>query len=112
MLFWLLWSFCTLLFLLPASGLPAINIWDKAMHAGVFALLMILALPAYKKNRAAEEIAMLLIAYGLAIEVVQHFIPTRSFSLLDVLADAIGVSCILIGAYFIKQKKSKKRIRP
>ena len=32
-----------------------------------------------------------LLTYGIAIEVMQYFTPTRSFSLLDILADFAGI---------------------
>ena len=87
--FWLFWCTSTAVMLLPAQQLPAINIWDKAEHAGTFFVLMLLAWLAYRQP--LQRLACLLIAYGIAIECIQFFIPSRSFSVLDIVADTTGV---------------------
>mgnify|MGYP000861602699 CR=1 FL=1 len=89
--FWLVWCIATTLMLLPAKDLPQVNIWDKAEHAGTFFALMTLAWLSYRKNFAAWQLAALLISYGIAIECIQFFIPSRSFSVLDMVADTTGV---------------------
>ena len=71
--FWLFWCTSTAVMLLPAQQLPAINIWDKA------------------DRQPLQRLACLLIAYGIAIECIQFFIPSRSFSVLDIVADTTGV---------------------
>lgn len=40
------------------------------------------------------------IVYSFITEMVQHFIPGRSFSLLDIVANMTGVVIVLIGVYF------------
>lgn len=94
--FWLLWTIATALMLLPASELPTVNIWDKAEHAMTFAALMALVWPAYQHRFAAQILALYLVGYGIAIECIQHFIPSRSFSVLDMVADSIGVAVIFL----------------
>lgn len=89
--FWLVWCAATVLMLLPAKDLPHVNIWDKAEHAGTFFMLMTLAVLGYFKKYSLHRLALLLIAYGIAIECIQFFIPSRSFSVLDMVADSIGV---------------------
>ena len=89
--FWCLWCASTILMLLPAKDLPQVNIWDKAEHAGTFFVLMTLAVLGYYKKHSPQRLALLLIAYGVAIECIQFFIPSRSFSVLDMVADASGV---------------------
>ena len=89
--FWLVWCAATTLMLLPAQDLPQINIWDKAEHAGTFFSLMALAALAYYQKYSPQRLALLLIAYGIAIECIQFFIPSRSFSVLDIVADTTGV---------------------
>lgn len=87
--FWLTWCTATVLMLLPADNLPQVNIWDKAEHSGTFFILMVLAWLGYR--RPLQRLAILLIVYGIAIECIQFFIPSRSFSVLDMVADATGV---------------------
>ena len=66
------------------------NIWDKANHFTAFFTLYILLSFAYK-NFGVLSKALWLIAFGLQIEIVQSFIDGRYFSLLDIVADGVGV---------------------
>ena len=73
------------------------SVWDKANHAlAFFALYGALALGF--GLRFPLEFALLL-AFGAQIEIVQSFIPNRDFSLLDVVADYVG---IIAGFLFVK----------
>lgn len=89
--FWLVWCAATAVMLLPAQNLPQVNIWDKAEHAGTFFALMALAWLSYRYKYSAQRLALLLIAYGIVIECIQFFIPSRSFSVLDIVANTVGV---------------------
>ena len=95
--FWFCWLTCTALFLLPAADLPDVNIWDKAAHAGAFAMLMLLAWQAWQRQPVLL-LGVALALYGFTIECLQHFIPGRSFSLLDAVADTVGLIPILLWA--------------
>jgi len=64
--------------------------WDKANHFVAFLTLYVLLTLAYKNLNILQKIA-LLVAFGLQIEIVQSFIDGRYFSLLDVLADSVGI---------------------
>ncbi|MEZ5435123.1 MAG: VanZ family protein [Pseudomonadales bacterium] len=77
--------------LLPTSSLPTVNIWDKAEHAGTFATLMTLAWLAYQHRFSHHILVLSLVLYGVTTECIQHFIPSRSFSVLDMVADTVGV---------------------
>jgi len=79
------------------------SVWDKANHFVAFFTLYILLTLAYKKLSLKVKVG-LLVLFGMQIELVQSFIPERYFSLLDVVADSIG---ILIGVVaFRLYKKS------
>ena len=82
------------------------GIWDKANHFTAFFVLYVLLSFAYNNLTSVQKF-LLLIAYGLQIEIVQSFIDGRYFSLLDVVADSIG---ILLGALFVALLKKKFRI--
>jgi len=77
------------------------SVWDKANHFIAFFTLYILLSLAYKKLSLNTK-AGLLVLFGIQIEFVQSFIPQRYFSLLDVVADSIG---ILIGIVAYKLYK-------
>lgn len=89
--FWCVWCAATAVMLLPAQHLPVVNIWDKAEHAGTFFTLMLLAWLGYRHRYLSQHLALLLAAYGIAIECIQFFIPSRSFSALDIVANTVGL---------------------
>ena len=66
------------------------SIWDKANHFVAFFTLYILLNFAFKKLSLLLKV-ILLVAFGLQIEIVQSFIDGRFFSLFDVLADSVGI---------------------
>ncbi len=74
------------------------SIWDKLKHSFAFFVLYILFSFAYPKLNIKIKV-LSLIGYGVLIEIVQYFIPTREFSLEDIFADSIG---IISGVIFIK----------
>jgi len=72
-------------------SIPAIdNSWDKANHFVAFFVLYILLYSGFKIFTTLGKVSLLLI-FALQIEIVQYFIPNRYFSLLDILADGIGI---------------------
>jgi len=81
------------------------SIWDKANHFSAFFVLYILLSFAFKELSIRNKF-FLLLAFGVQIEIVQSFIDGRYFSLLDVLADTIGI-VLGIGALFLIKKKSE-----
>lgn len=80
---------------------------DKAVHALLYAGLSLLA-AADLKNASARHPAQrlvlgafaLTIAYGLLIEVIQYFVPHRSFEFADMLANAAGAAAALLPYYW------------
>ena len=72
------------------------NSWDKLNHFFAFFVLYILLSFAYKRLELRSKVFLLLL-FGMQIEVVQHFIEGRYFSLIDVVADGVG---ILLGVLF------------
>lgn len=112
----------TVLFTLPGTDFPKEDwldkIWfDKWVHIGIFILLVVLWCLAWKSlkqnritsanlKRAFWTIAILFIAYGVAIEFIQkYFIPFRSFDVTDMIADSIGS---FIGVIFSIRRYIKK----
>jgi VanZ family protein len=62
---------------------------DKVNHIMAFVCLGMLLCWSYPRLFWVKSL-LLLTGYGLAIEVIQAFLPYREFSLLDLLADAFG----------------------
>ena len=78
------------------------HIWDKANHFTAFMTLYILLSLAYRHLSVLMKIVLLL-AFGMQIEIVQSFIPGRDFSLFDVVADSVGI-VIGIVVYYLYEK--------
>jgi VanZ family protein len=75
----------------PLEAVPFAGISDKVLHAGAFLTLAALVDFSFPTTAFGARKVAPLLAYGLAIEVVQHVLPFRTFSLLDWLADGAGV---------------------
>lgn len=69
---------------------PIQNSWDKANHFIAFLILYTTLSLGYVRLRTPKKV-LLLLAFGVQIEIVQASLPNREFSLLDVFADAVGI---------------------
>lgn len=67
------------------------SINDKVEHGIAFYALALLADFSFPQNGFGRAKMLSLLSYGLAIEIIQYFLPYRSFSLLDLGADAVGL---------------------
>lgn len=84
----------TWLAVMPVAGTPLESVNDKLQHLLAFlllALLLDLSLPGARPAYWAWKLP-LLAGYGLLIECVQYFLPHRSFSLLDLAVDLLGLA--------------------
>ena len=95
--FWACLLGVVVLSLTPVQQLPpqVLNLWDKAQHAGGFAVLTLLGLWAYPQRAVTLLAAMLLaamLALGAGIEVAQSATGWRYGDVLDWVADAVGVA--------------------
>ncbi|NBC48947.1 MAG: VanZ family protein, partial [Gammaproteobacteria bacterium] len=79
---------------LPATEVPGLS-WDKANHLLAFAVMTALAAFGWPTRRSAFSLWVPLLGYGLLIEIIQHVLPTREFSLLDWAADGLGILAAL-----------------
>ena len=66
---------------------------DKVAHAIIFLGLSVLIDLAYRDYQFIFMLAIVLLAYGLIVELLQAFSGYRTFSVLDFIADAVGVAC-------------------
>ena len=91
-----------LLSIAPLSDLGASSLFnDKVLHIIAFLYLAIISiLSKFKIDKI--YLFILLISYGLLIEIAQTFLPYRYFEINDLLADLIGVT-IAFGFFRIKK---------
>jgi len=107
--------FCILLVTYLSTTVREIEIvtnnWDKSNHFFAFFILYYFLYFGYKKKFAINMI--ILLSFAIQVEIVQYFIPGRTFSILDIIADVIGIifGYLIIMIYlFIKIKQKRKII--
>ena len=91
--FWLFLLYCSYLSLTPSPNAELIESFsDKFLHFLGYLLLVGSCNFAYAQNRRLPVKVGLLFCYSLLIECAQHFIPNRSFSVGDLLANLSGLA--------------------
>ena len=80
---------------------PSVNFGDKLLHFSCFLYLTIITWLSRIINKELW-LYVIVLAYGILIEIVQMYIPYRSFEFLDIFADFLG---ILVGSYLINLLK-------
>jgi len=99
---------------IPGADLPSLSIWepDKVMHVFVYAVLTYLTFQWLKRfpafvslNKKAFISVTVCILYGFVIELIQLILPTRSFDMLDELANAIGCLLCITGILVFSSKR-------
>lgn len=84
----------------PADPRPdTIPHLDKLQHAAAFVALTVVAVLAGSGQQLWMRVALPLLGYGLFIEGVQAWLPSRQGDVLDLLADAGG---ILLGLMVVR----------
>ncbi len=90
----------TWLALVPAPPQVVSTGWDKSNHALAFASLAFAGVWAWcPRPRQWGWLAVALLAYGGAIEIVQSMMPPRTGDALDLLADGCGIVLGLLAAW-------------
>lgn len=74
----------------PIPLIDEIN--DKLKHVAAFVALAMMADYSFPASRFGPGKALAVMGYGVLIEVVQHFLPHREASGLDLVADGFGIA--------------------
>lgn len=82
---------------------PPLMNGDKVLHFFAFGALAFLVDFAFPRSRFGAVKIILLILYGLAIEVVQSFLPYRSASAADLLTDIGGICTYALSIPLLKR---------
>ncbi len=93
--------------LLPQAEFP-VDFWnaDKVYHCAAYAWLAVLPMIGFLIRRLAVSAALAMIILGALLEIGQYYIPGRAFSLLDIMANSLGV---LLGIYLGNCLRSRRR---
>ncbi len=93
--------------LMPAPAVPVSTSWDKLDHWFAFFTLALLAEQAFPQQPFWRRIAPGVLIYGAGIEVAQSFTSDRDASVMDLLADGIGIA-----AYGVVRQLAAMLVRP
>lgn len=109
------WGLLTVLLLAPhpagVVGLQRIPVFpwgDVGIHFTAFTLLSLLAHGAQWPRRLAWRLVVVLLAYGIATESLQAFVPPRTVELLDYIENILGVLAGS-GVYWVVQLAAEPR---
>lgn len=90
---------------MPSDPQPAtLPQLDKLQHAVAFAALTVVAVLASSGYQPWRRVALPLLGYGLFIEGVQAWLPSRHGDVLDVLADTGGILLGLIVVRWLRRR--------
>jgi VanZ family protein len=101
------WLAITALALMPAPSVPVSTLWDKTDHLLAFSVLTLLGRISF--TLAPARLGLALLAYGAAIELIQSALPTRAGSLLDLVADALGIA-LAFGLIALWQARAPRNV--
>lgn len=102
---------------LPQERMIKVEIWnfDKIEHLveySFYGILMMLAFATSKSDRVPKHAAFFSIVVGILFsatdEIHQHFVPGRTCSIFDLLADTIG---IFLGVWYFTKSRWFVRLR-
>ena len=79
------------------------SIYEKLNHFAAFLVLALLLDFSFPNSWFNSVKIFALIAYGFSLEIIQHFLPHRMFSLFDIGADSIGLLAYGLLIPFIKK---------
>ena len=93
--------------LTPIEHTISKSVWDKASHFIAYLILVILIRMVHVRFNYLTCV-IICFSYSFIIECIQYFIPDRSFSILDMLANLLGTVMGAIIYYLIIEKCFKK----
>tara|TARA_B100000035_G_C20658262_1_gene404128 strand:- start:194 stop:520 length:327 start_codon:yes stop_codon:yes gene_type:complete len=77
-------------------------------HLYTFSLITLIGVFTYKNSKNLNYLIIYLIFLSIILEILQIFIPMRSFELTDLLGNLIGVLIILMIKFFYKSNENFK----
>lgn len=82
----------SVLYLLPDAGPPGAAQMDKLAHVAAFSAIGAATWPATQRWRAFAGLVIAGCTLGIGLECLQALVPGREFSVLDILANMVGIA--------------------
>ena len=80
----------------------------SANHLYAYIVLSVIGFLTYRKNNQFNILSIYLIFLSIVLEVLQYFIPNRSFEFSDLFGNLAGVIIAIILFYFFKNNENFK----
>ena len=77
-------------------------------HLYAYIALSVIGFLTFRKNNQFNNLSIYLIFLSILLEVLQYFIPNRSFELTDLFGNIAGVIIVIILFYFFKNNENFK----
>jgi len=93
-IFWLCAGATAVASMLPVEGSQVFESQDKVGHALIYALLYFFGVRAYGHSISLWLLAILILLFGLSIEIAQSMTSYRHGDILDLVANGVGITSI------------------
>ena len=77
-------------------------------HLYAYLILSVIGFLTFRKNNQFNILSIYLIFLSITLEVLQYFVPNRSFEFLDLFGNLTGVILAIILFYFFKRNENFK----
>ncbi len=77
-------------------------------HLYAYMVLSVIGFLTFRKNNQFNILSLYLIFLSILLEVLQYFVPNRSFEFLDIFGNLAGVIIAIIIFYFFKKNENFK----
>lgn len=109
----IIWLLIILFFsVVPVQGLQAGHPIDKIAHFVIYGITSIIFFRIFRKRMSLVKTTAYSVSfaslYGLAIELIQHVLPWREFSLLDEVSNFCGA--LVFGIIYAVREYNRKKI--
>jgi len=113
----LIWFLSSIRIHVPGGGHPGVDFLTNLAHAGVFGILVLLAVPLAPRRDDWVELdrgvlwmlAATTLAYAVLDEVHQAFVMGRHATAFDVMTDATGIYCTLKVVLYLSEQGATGR---
>ena len=83
-------------------------IFISTNHLYAYIVLSVIGFLTYRKNNQFNILSIYLIFLSILLEVLQYFVPNRSFEFPDLFGNLVGVIIAIIIFYFFKKNENFK----